>query len=63
MNEENLTLAEIARRNGCNDPIVLAKIERAEFISGLIHDGYTWVAGKIARIAQDIGVLFHRHAH
>lgn len=63
MAEENLTTAEIARRNGCEDPIVLAQIERAEYLAALIHGLTSWVATKVAQVAHDVSALFHRHAH
>ncbi|WP_188750251.1 hypothetical protein [Marinobacterium zhoushanense] len=63
MNEENLTIAEIARRNGCEDPVLLAKIERAEYISGLIHDLCSWISRSVSHLAHDVSSLFHRHAH
>jgi diphthamide synthase (EF-2-diphthine--ammonia ligase) len=63
MVEENLTTVEIARRNGCEDIRVLAEIERAEYISELLHSGFSWISRKVSNIAHDISALFQRHAH
>ncbi|KEA64541.1 hypothetical protein ADIMK_0994 [Marinobacterium lacunae] len=63
MNEENLTLVEIARRNGCEDPVTLAKIERAEYVSELIHGLFSWIARTASHVAHDASALFARHAH
>lgn len=63
MAEQNLTTSEIARRNGCEDPIVLAQIERAEYIAELIHGLTSWVSSKVSHAAHEVSALFHRHAH
>jgi hypothetical protein len=63
MVEENLTTVEIARRNGCEDIRILAELERAEYLAGLIHDLCSWVARKVSIVAHDISALFYRHAH
>lgn len=63
MNEANLSMVEIARRNGCTDVVTLAKIERAEYISELLHSALTWIGRKCSTIAHEVAALFVRHAH
>lgn len=63
MADKDVSIVELARRNGCDDIQVLAQIERAEYISELIHTSYGWVSGKLGNVMHEISALFHRHAH
>lgn len=63
MVEKELSIAEMVRRNGCDDDQMLAQIERAEYIAELIHSAYRWVTRGLSILTQEISGLFHRHAH
>ncbi len=63
MNNTNLSTLEIARRRGCTDVVKLAEIERAEYLSGLVHDLCSWTFRKLTKLGHGISVRLVRHAH
>ncbi len=61
--ESALSAVEIARRGGCTDPLLLAKIERAEYLSALVHDAFSWTGRKLSAMAHAISSHLPHHAH
>lgn len=67
MSESNLSMVELARRNGVDDVLTLAKIERAEYIAELLHTSGCWIKRIIVAATQGLShslhTAFSRHAH